>query len=161
MTPLLQEVKEMKKILTIMLSLSLLAGLASAASYTSIGFIDVQKVFREYKETESAQKEVEKKETVFKKEFEESQKKLKKAEEDGIKEEALETMKKDLEKKLSPKRDELLKLNEQLTVKLQLEILEAVKKVTKKVGLDMVLDKQVVITGGMDLTEMVINELNK
>ncbi|OGB87213.1 hypothetical protein A3H38_01115 [candidate division WOR-1 bacterium RIFCSPLOWO2_02_FULL_46_20] len=151
----------MKKILTIMLSLSLLAGLASAASYTSIGFIDVQKVFREYKETESAQKEVEKKETVFKKEFEESQKKLKKAEEDGIKEEALETMKKDLEKKLSPKRDELLKLNEQLTVKLQLEILEAVKKVTKKVGLDMVLDKQVVITGGMDLTEMVINELNK
>lgn len=144
-----------------MLSLSLLAGLASAASYTSIGFIDVQKVFREYKETESAQKEVEKKETVFKKEFEESQKKLKKAEEDGIKEEALETMKKDLEKKLSPKRDELLKLNEQLTVKLQLEILEAVKKVTKKVGLDMVLDKQVVITGGMDLTEMVINELNK
>ena len=46
-------------------------------------------------------------------------------------------------------------------MKLQLEILEAVKKVTKKVGLDMVLDKQVVITGGMDLTEMVINELNK
>lgn len=151
----------MKKLLTIALSLSLLTGIASAASYTSIGYIDVQKVFREYKETESAQKEIEKKESVFKKEFEESQKKLKKAEEEGKKEEDLETMKKDLEKKLSPKRDELLKLNEQLTVKLQLEILESVKKVTKKVGLDMVLDKQVVITGGMDLTEMVINELNK
>jgi Skp family chaperone for outer membrane proteins len=33
--------------------------------------------------------------------------------------------------------------------------------VAKKVGIDLVLDKQVVITGGMDLTELVINELNK
>ena len=70
-------------------------------------------------------------------------------------------MKEELETKLAPKRDSLLKLNEQLTVRLQMEILEAVKKVTKKVGLELVLDKQVVITGGMDLTEMVVNELNK
>ena len=55
----------------------------------------------------------------------------------------------------------LLKLNEQLTGKLQLDILAAVKKVAKKVGIEMVLDKQVVITGGMDLSDMVVNELNK
>lgn len=52
-------------------------------------------------------------------------------------------------------------MNAQLTGKLQQEILQSVQKVAKKVGIDMVLDKQVVITGGMDLTDMVLTELNK
>jgi hypothetical protein len=63
-----------------------------------------------------------------------------------------------LEEKLAPKRESLLKLNAELTGKLQQEILDAVKKVAKKVGIEMVLDKQVIITGGMDLTDMVITE---
>jgi Skp family chaperone for outer membrane proteins len=102
-----------------------------------------------------------KQEESFKKEFEESQKKLEKAEKDGKKPEELEKMKKELEEKLAPKRESLLKLNAQLTGKLQQEILQSVQKVSKKVGIDVVLDKQVVITGGMDLTEMVLTELNK
>ncbi len=151
----------MKKLLVLILAISVLAGVASAASFSNIGFIDVQKVFRDYKETSKAQTELGKKEEAFKKEFEDSQKKLEQAEKDGKKPSELQEMKDKLEKELAPKRDGLLKLNEQLTVKLQMEILEAVKKVSKKVGLDLVLDKQVVITGGMDLTEMVVNELNK
>lgn len=151
----------MKKLLALILAISVLSGVALAASFSNIGYIDVQKVFKDYKETSKAQDELSKKEEEFKKEFEESQKKLEQAEKDGKKPSELQTMKEELEAKLAPKRDSLLKLNEQLTVKLQLEILEAVKKVTKKIGVDMVLDKQVVITGGMDLTEMVVNELNK
>jgi outer membrane protein len=151
----------MKKLLVLILAISVLAGVALAADFSNIGFIDVQKVFRDYKETSKAQAELGKKEETFKKEFEESQKKLEEAEKDGKKPAELQEMKDKLEKELAPKRDSLLKLNEQLTVKLQMEILEAVKKVGKKVGVDMVLDKQVVITGGMDLTEMVVNELNK
>jgi len=46
-------------------------------------------------------------------------------------------------------------------LKLQKEILDAVNKVAKKVGIDIVLDKQVIIIGGVDLTDMVLNELNK
>jgi outer membrane protein len=151
----------MKKFMAIALTLAFLASVASAAGYTSIGFIDVQKVFREYKATQKAQEELGKEEESFKKEFEESQEKLLKAEKDGKDATELEKMKKELEEKLAPKRETLLRLNEQLTVKLQLEILEAVKKVAKKVGIEMVLDKQVVITGGMDLTDLVVNELNK
>jgi len=150
----------MKKLMVIMVGMALLAGAAQAANFSSIGLIDVQKVFTEYKETEKAQKELEKQEEDFKKEFEESQKKMEKAEKDGKTQEEIEKMKGELEKKLSPKRESLLQLNQQLTGKLQLDILEAVKTVSKKVGIDIVLDKQVVITGGMDLTEMVINELN-
>jgi Skp family chaperone for outer membrane proteins len=151
----------MKRLVAVLLIVAFFGGIASAVGFANVGFIDVQKVFREYKGTEKAQSELSKQEEAFKKEFEESQKKLEKAEQEGKQKEDLEKMKDELEKKLAPKRDTLLKLNEQLTLKLQKEILDAVNKVSKKVGIDLVLDKQVVITGGMDLTEMVTNELNK
>ncbi|MBU1026322.1 MAG: OmpH family outer membrane protein [Candidatus Margulisbacteria bacterium] len=151
----------MKKLLVIALAITFIAGIASAANFQNIGFIDVQKVFREYKETESAQKDLAKEEESFKKDFEKSQEKLEKAEKDGKSKEDLDKLRKELEEKLAPKRESLLRLNEQLTAKLQLKILDSVKAVAKKVGIEMVLDKQVIITGGMDLTEMVITELNK
>ena len=151
----------MKKLLIAIVALAFIAGVSHAANLTSIGYIDVQKVFKEYKETSKAQTELSKQEESFKKEFDESQKKLAQAEKDGKKQEELDKMKKDLEEKLAPKREELLRLNAQLTGKLQQQILESVKKAAQKVGIELVLDKQVVITGGMDLTEMVITELNK
>lgn len=145
------------------MALSFFAGIACAqsAGLSNIGCIEVQKVFQGYKETSKAQAELKKQEESFKKEFDESKKKLDDAEKAGKKKEDLEKMQKELEQKLSPKRDELLRLNEQLTTKIQQQIIEAVKKVAKKVGVDVVFDKQVVITGGMDLTEMVMSELNK
>ncbi len=151
----------MKKLLIGLVAVMFFAGLAHAASYTSIGFIDVQKVFKEYKETSKAQAQLSKEEESFKKDFDESQKKLEKAQKDGKSSDELDKMKKEMEEKLSPKRESLLRLNEQLTGKLQLDIVAAVKAASKKVGIDVVLDKQVVITGGMDLTELVLNELNK
>ena len=102
-----------------------------------------------------------KKEEEFKKEFEKSQNKLAEAEKKDMKRSELEKLRKELEEKLEPKRERLIELNRRLTQKIQNEILEASKNVAKKVGIDVVLDKQVVITGGIDLTEMVINKLNK
>lgn len=151
----------MKYAVAIIVALFLTVTCAQAANFTSIGVIDVQKVFKEYKETSKAQGELTKQEESFKKEFEDSQKKLEAAEKEGKSKEDLEKMKKELEEKLSPKRDSLLRTNEQLTGKLQKEILTAVKTVAQKVGIEVVLDKQVVITGGMDLTEMTLTELNK
>ncbi len=152
----------MRNAIAVILAVLFLGHVALAANnFSTIGFIDVQKVFKDYKETSKAQAELSKQEESFKKDFEESQKKLEKAEKDGKKPEELEKMKADLEKQLAPKRESLMKLNEQLTGKLQQKILDSVKTVAKKVGIEMVLDKQVVITGGMDLTEMVVNELNK
>ncbi len=151
----------MKKILISLIAIAFVCGVAHAANFTSIGFIDVQKVFKEYKETSKAQGELSKQEESFKKDFEASQAKLAEAEKSGKKKEELEKMKKDLEEELAPKRETLLKLNEQLTTKLQAKILESAKKVAKKVGIDVVFDKQVVITGGMDLTDMVVSDLNK
>jgi Skp family chaperone for outer membrane proteins len=151
----------MKKLLIFVIAIAFTAGVAHAANFASIGYIDVQKVFKEYKETAKAQGDLSKQEESFKKEFEDSQAQLAKAEKDGKKPEELDKMKKELENKLAPKRETLLKLNAELTGKLQQDILAAVQKVAKKVGIDVVLDKQVVITGGMDLTDMVITAVNK
>ena len=151
----------MKKLLAAAVVLAAIAGLVQSEGFTNIGHVDVQKVFKEYKETSKAQEELAKQEGSFKKDFEESQKKLEAAEKEGKKKEDLEKMKKEFEEKLAPKRDTLLQLNQQLTGKLQQKILDAVKKVAKKVGIEVVFDKQVVIVGGMDLTELVLTELNK
>jgi len=154
----------MKKIIAILVTLFFLGALSAAIAEpaaSNIGFIDVQKVFKGYKETEKAQEKLQEKEKDFKKDFEKSQEELKKAEKDGKSREEIEKLRKKLETKLSPKREELLKLNEELTVKIQKKIIDSVNKVAKKMGLEVVLDKQVVIVGGMDVSDMVITELNK
>jgi len=150
-----------RKYLVTALALVLMFGVAKAADFSGIGTIDVQKVFKGYKETGKSQAELAKLEEGFKKEFEDSQKTLAQAEKDGKKPEELEKMKKDLEEKLAPKREALMRLNEQLTTQLQSKILDAVKKVSKKVGIEVVLDKVVVINGGTDLTDLVLTTLNK
>lgn len=136
-------------------------GSTFAQAASSIGYIEVQKVFKEFKETAKAQEQVAKQEEEFKKDFDDSQKKLSDAEKNNMKKDELEKLRKDMEDKLQPKRQSLIALNEKLTSDLQAKILAATKDVAKKVGIDVVFDKQVVITGGVDLTEMVINKLNE
>ncbi len=156
--------KNMKKVIGSLVLVSFvmfLGGQAFALGATGIGYIDVQKVFKEYKETSKAQEQVSKQEEEFKKELDSSQKKLSDAEKNNMKREELEKLRKDLEEKLTPKRQLLIELNEKLTIKLQSDILNATKEVAKKVGIDIVMDKQVIITGGVDLTEMVVNKLNE
>jgi len=154
----------MKKVLCSFLAAAFLVfvmGSTFAHAAGSIGFIDVQKVFKEYKATSTAQEQVSKQEEDFKKDFDDSQKQLSDAEKKNMNKTDLEKLRKDLEDKLAPKRQSLVELNEKLTAQLQGDILNATKDVAKTVGIDIVFDKQVVITGGVDLTEMVINKLNQ
>jgi len=144
--------------LVVMAFMVLVVGSAFAES---MGYIDVAKVFKGYKETEKAEEQIKKEKDVYEKEFKEAQEKLAKAEKDNKSKEEIEKMKKEFEENLEPKRTSLLALNEQLTGKLQQDIVASVKKVAKKVGIDVVVDKQAIITGGVDLTEMVVNDLNK
>ena len=153
----------MRKSMVLVIIAAFFMGIAgsSFAAGIGVGYIDVQKVFKEYRETEKAQEEVAKQEEEFKKDFEDSQKKLAEAEKKDMKRSEMEKLRKELEDKLEPKRERLIELNRRLTQKIQDEILDATKEVAKKVGIDVVFDKQVVIIGGIDLTEMVVNKLNK
>jgi Skp family chaperone for outer membrane proteins len=142
--------------------LSFIFGLpAEARDISTIGYINVTQVFKDYKESKKAQDELEKKEKDFKKEFEKKQEELEQAQAKGKSRSEIEDLRKKLEDDLSPKRDQLLALNERLTQKIQQDIVKAVERVAKRTGIEVVVDKQVIITGGMDLTDMVVSELNK
>ena len=121
----------------------------------------MQKVFKGYKATIKAQEQLSKQEADFKKEFEDSQKKIEAAKANNKTDKEIEKMTKDLEDNLAPKREKLMKLNEALTSGLQKEIISAVQSVAKNLGLETVFDKQVVIVGGMDISDLVINKLNE
>ena len=158
----------MKKGIKLSVTAALIGGLTfgiisatQAVSLNSIGFIEVQKVFKSFKETVKAQEKLAKEESAFKKEFEESQKKLEASKAAKKSQKEIESLTKELEEKLAPKREQLMKLNEELTGRLQGEIVSSVKSVSKNLGLDIVLDKQAVIIGGVDITDMVINKLNE
>jgi len=130
-------------------------------SKNSVGFIEVQKVFTSFKETKKAQDELSIKEKEYKKAYDERQEKLNKMKIDGKSNDEIEKQTKKMEEELKPLRDQVLQMNEQLTVKLQAQIIAKANEVAKDLGIDLVLDKQVVIVGGTDITDMVINKLNK
>jgi len=153
--------KTLKCIISGVVAATFLFGVVGSSMAESIGYIDVTKVFKEYKETEKAEEELKKKKEDYEKEFKDAQEKLESAEKDKKSFEEIEKLRGELEEKLEPKRKELFRLNEELTNKLQGSIVTAVESVAKKIGIDVVVDKQVMITGGVDLTEMVIKELNK
>ncbi len=133
----------------------------SASAQAVIGYIDVQRVFTEFKDSAKARGELNKKEEDYKKEFEEKQKKLDESEKGGKKKEELEKMRTKLQEELNPKLEELQRLRAKLSGELQQKIVEAVQEVGKQVGIDTVIDKQAVIAGGTDLTDLVVGRLNK
>ena len=151
----------MKKLIALSVVLVFVVSFAGLAFGENIGYIDVTKVFKEYKDTASAEDQLKKEKDSYEKDFKDAQDQLEKATKDNKTTDEIDKLKKELEEKLEPKRKSLLTLNEQLTSKIQLEIITSVKKIAKKVGIDIVLDKQAIITGGVDLTEMVVNDLNK
>jgi outer membrane protein len=155
----------MKKIVSLLLVCAFFAGVVGSVSHSAplsgIGYIDVQKVFKGYKETAKAQEQLSKQEADFKKDFEESQKKLEDAKTANKSQKDIESLTKELEEKLAPKREKLMQMNEALTSRLQKDIIGAVKDAAKNLGLDSVFDKQAVIYGGMDISDMVISKLNE
>jgi len=153
--------KKAKYLVVLLVAAAFLMSFTVNSFAESIGFIEVAKVFKEYKETAKAEEQLKSQKDEYEKKFKDAQENLDKAEKDKKSVDEVEKMRKELESDLEPKRQALLKLNEELTTRLQGDILASVKKVAKKVGIDIVLDKQAIINGGVDLTEMVINDLNK
>ena len=127
----------------------------------AVGVIDVQRVFKEYSKTNQAQEKIKKEEDAFKKEVEKGQERITKARDAKKSPEELAKLTKEIENQLNPQREKLFNLTGQLTSEIQKDIVSAVREAGAKLGIDTVFDKQAVITGGVDMTEMVITRLNK
>lgn len=150
----------MKKCIKI---LALLAFLLSGVSLKAetIGYIDMQQVTTQYKKFEKVQKELSKKEEKLKKEAEKKQKKLEEAQDKNKTEEQLKKLKERFDEELKPKIEEFQMEQVKKMKEIEKNVLDATKKISKSYGIDVVLHKQIVLTGGFDLTQLVIEELNK
>ena len=114
------------KLLTILaISLMYLTGPVSAEN---IGFVDLQKVFINYKETEKARAGFEKKQKELREELEDKQKTLEKAQKDNKKPEEIQKLVAEIQEELQLKQEELMKLNNQLMTSIRSDIITATKK---------------------------------
>lgn len=153
--------KNALKFVSVLVVLVFCLSFTASAFAASIGFIDVNKVYTEYKEYKKVKDELKKKEDDYSKSEKEAQEKLDKAIEEKKSEIELKKLRDELLETLKPKGEEYLSVKKQLMDKINNDIVTATGKVSKKIGIDVVVDKVAVITGGVDLTNMVITELNK
>ena len=127
----------------------------------SIGYIDLQKVLMNYTEAKKAEEDFRKQQDAYQKQFDQKQAEIEKAKTDKKSDKEIKELITKFEQELEPKKQELIKLNQELTNKLKGKIFEAAGLVAKEYGLDIILDRQVVLIGGFDITDFVLKKLNK
>ena len=136
----------------------LMIGSANAAT---LGYIDIQKVFSSYEKTKTALEQLKKNEQSIKEEMAIKQKQVDKAHEKGASDEDIKRLVDKLEKELEPKRKDIVESKQRTMFEIQNDITRATETTAKKMGIENVLDKQVFVTGGIDITDKVIELLNK
>jgi len=146
------------KLAKICFSLLVLGNFVMAAT---VGFIDVEMVFKGYNKTKTAQEEINNKMKDYKKVLTKYQQELDDAKIDGKTEKDMDKIREKMQKELEPKETEIKMLNEDLMTRIRKDIITAAEAAAKEVGIDVVVDKQVIISGGLDLTETVVSRLNK
>ena len=140
---------------------------ASLVSKNSKASVDVDESSAQIRESEVAK--------MSAKEFEKRQKRIEKAKKIGDSDEDLQKLTKEMEEELEPKQKALMELHSQLMGKIRYDINKAIQDVAKSYGIDVVLNKEIVIQGpmgpvgkeevvlygGFNMTNFVIETLNK
>ena len=148
-------------LLTILVASITLTGLSSTAFADNIGFVDLEKVFARYKDAVKLQQDLQKRRETYQKLFEEKNKKLEEVKKKSKKEDEIQKFIEKTEEELKPKQEELVKYEGEANRKMALKIFEVSEVVAKEFGIDVVLDKRAILSGGFDLTDSVITRLNK
>jgi len=138
----------------------LLLVLFTAAFCDTIGYIDSQLILKQYNHAITAQADLAQKQKEFQEILMQKQEELEKAKAENKSEEELLQLKEELEEELQPQKEALFQLNQQLSAKIEKDIIDATTKISKQLRIDVVLDKQVVVVGGMDLTSLILSKLN-
>lgn len=166
----------LRKILVLGMLLVLFAGSGRAADLAKVGYVDMDRVFDEYTETQKASQELNKEINARRKEITKLENEITTMREELNTQEAL-LSKEEREKRIKEFNQKILDLQkyvrdvemdlarkeETMTKKLITEILNVIKKVGEKEGYTLILRKDSILYGGdgMDLTDEVIKVLNK
>ena len=126
----------------------------------NIGFVEMDRVFARTKMVREFETEFQKKRDEYQKIFKERQEKVEAEKKAGKSDADVQKLVSKLEEELKPKQEELSRTEAEFQQKLVLALTGASKVVAKEYGVDVVLDKRVVLSGGFDLTDFVVDRLN-
>lgn len=151
----------MKRITVIVFAMLMIVIMISSVHAASVAYIDVQKVFTNYEKTKKAQDDLKKKEQLIQDEIVKRQKLYEKEKGKNASDGDLRILAEKFEKEIEVKRNELMESRKKMTNDIQNDIVKATEAVIKNMGIEIVLDKQIIITGGTDISEKVIEQLKK
>ena len=150
----------MKKI-TVMIIIFTMAMMVYSANAATIGYIDSQKVISSYEKTKKAQEQFKKKEQFFQDEVAKRQKQVEKEKNKNISDGDLRRLAEKFNKELEPQRNDMIESQKKMMQEIQDDLVKATEATAKRMGIEVVMDKQLIITGGTDITDEVIKQLNK
>jgi outer membrane protein len=155
-----------KSLLSLASTLSLAAALAlapgaSASASNAMGKVDTKRLFEQYRDAQMSQSEFKKKAESYQRKFMNRNQELQDAQREGKTKAEIDKMTKRYEAELRPEKEAVEKLDKELSAKLKRQIEAAIQDVAKAKGYSVVVDKQVVLFGGEDITDDVLKKLNK
>jgi outer membrane protein len=150
----------MKKI-TVMVIIFMMAMMVYSVNAATIGYIDGQKVFSSYEKTKKVLEQFKKKDQLLQEEVAKRQKQLEKEKTKNISDGDLRKLVEKFNKELEPQRNDMIEAQNKTMQEIQNDIVKATEATAKKMGFEVVLDKQNIIAGGTDITDEVIKQLNK
>jgi Skp family chaperone for outer membrane proteins len=139
----------------------ILVGLAGTVAHAdAVGYVDLEKVFQNSVEARKAEADFQKKQDTYQKLVQEKQAQVEKKRASSKDPAEVNKLVEQIEKELRPQQEELSRLQNELTLKIQGRVRTASREAAKEYNVDVVIDKRVVLTGGFDLTDFVIEKLN-
>ena len=127
----------------------------------TIGYVDMESIFANAKMVKHFQENMKEKQADYQEFFEKKQKKLEKAKTKGKSDEEMKELITELENEILPKRQELSQLEAGFQQNLLLSIKRTSKEIASELGVDVVVDNRVVFYGGLDMTDLVLDQLNQ
>lgn len=150
----------MNSIKRMFLAFALLLGAVSTLHADNVGYIDLDRVLFNYKESKKIQEEVQKRREGYQKEYDSRQKELEQAKKTK-KDAEIQALVSKMESELKPKQEEVLKYEMEVQRGLLTKVTKTAQEIASGYGIDVILDRRVVLVGGFDLTDFVVTALNK
>lgn len=134
---------------------------AYSQTSSKVGIVDGEKLFDLYPGVQDAQKKIADAQDSLKTAIEDSEKVFTEFEKQKKSEAEKLTKKRELQGKIDVKADDTRKMIESISVKIEKDIVDAIKKIALEKGVDLVFDKRAVLVGGVDLTDSVAEVLKR
>ena len=150
----------MKQLVTNIVMGFVLMGL-SASAQAEVGLINMQAIFERYTEAAKMETVFQEKREKYDEKLEKHNEKMAKAEKKNASEKKMKALADAMQKEMEPLQQELLQFRNESIYSIRQKVLAMTQRVAKEQGLEVVVDQQAVVYGGYDLTEFVLDRLNK